>query len=100
MAERSRRTTKKAADERKNIVVDSFEIRRAHEFKNGNISFDMTLNGIKFYSAVVVKGSKGDFISWPQRKVEEDYFSYYWIPLDQKDIDTIIDAVYDKLDEK
>lgn len=96
MATRSR---SKKAEEKKNIKVESFEIRRAYEFKNGNVSFDMELNGIKFYSATVVKGKNGDFISWPQRRVEEDYFSYYWIPLDQEDIDKIIDAVYDKLDE-
>lgn len=96
MATRSR---SKKAEEKKNIKVESFEIRRAYEFKNGNVSFDMELNGIKFYSATVVKGKNGDFISWPQRRVDEDYFSYYWIPLDQEDIDKIIDAVYDKLDE-
>ena len=97
MATRSRNREKR---EEKNIKVESFKIKRAYEFNNGNVSFDMELNGIKFYSATVVKGKNGDFISWPQRKHEEDYFSYYWIPLDQEDIDKIIDAVYDKLDEK
>lgn len=94
-----RRTTNKK-QEKKNIVVDSFEITRVHEFKNENISFDMILNGIKFYQLILVHGKKGDFISFPQRKVEEDYFNYYFIPLDDKDADAIMDEVVAKVNEK
>jgi len=100
MARRTRE--KKETEEKKTIKVESFEITRAREINKRNVTagFDMILNGIKFYSLIIVKGENGEFISYPARKVDEDYFSYYWIPLDQEDIDKIIDAVYDKLDEK
>lgn len=100
MAERTRK--KKEATEKKTIKVESFEITRAREIDKGNVTagFDMILNGIKFYSMVIVKGKDGEFISYPSRKVDEDYFAYYYIPLEQEDVDKIIDAVYDKIDEK
>ena len=103
MAERSRKKKETAeTTEKKNIKVDSFEITRARDIDKGNVTagFDMILNGIKFYSLVIVKGKNGEFISYPARKVDEDYFPYYWINLDQEDVDKIIDAVYDKIDEK
>ena len=86
------------------INVEDFEIKRAYEFKNGNIAFDMILNGITFYGLTVVKGKKGDFISFPQRAVksgkETNYYNYYWIPLDEDDQEDIINNVNDVLQDE
>lgn len=88
---------------RETVTVEEFEVRRAYEFKNGNIAFDLTLNGITFYGLTVVKGKKGDFISFPQRAVksgkETNYYNYFWIPLDEDDQADIIEAVSEKLEE-
>ena len=96
MATRTRKTEKQK--ERENIKVESFTITRAHEFEGGNVAFDMMLNGISFFGMTVVKGKNGDFISFPQRKSGGRYYSYYFINLDEKDSESIMDAVYEKLD--
>lgn len=89
---------------RETITVEEFEVRRAYEFKNGNIAFDLNLNGITFYGLTVVKGKKGDFISFPQRAVkigkETYYYNYFWIHLDEDDQADIIEAVSEKLEEE
>lgn len=92
MATRNRGTEKK--QDKEVVKVESFKVTRAYEFTNKNVAFDMILNGINFYGLTVVKGKNGDFISFPQRKVGEKYYSIYYIPLDELDADAIMDEVY------
>ena len=86
MAERRTRNTETREKE--------FKIKRAHEFKNGNISFDFELDGVSFYRATVVKGKNGDFVSWPQYESNGKYYSYYYMKLTDEEQEALIDAVY------
>lgn len=98
MATRTRKNETKNTEEKKTIKVDSFKVTRAHEFENKNVAFDLELNGVNYYGLTVVKGRNGDFISFPQRKSGERYYSYYWIPFSDEDAEKIMDEVYNALD--
>lgn len=72
------------------LKIDSFSVNRVHQFSNGSVIFDMTVNGIKIYDCRVVEREEGDFISFPQRKgMDGKYYSIVWARFsetDQKDI--------------
>ena len=100
MAERKKRTKK--AEEREEMEVLSYSILRAHEFDNGNISFDMKINGITLYrlAVVSVKDSDRVFIGFPSYQAKDGkWYNYIYLPLSEKDSDEIIQAVYDNLDD-
>jgi len=98
MAERKRSTKK---TERETIKVESFKILRAHEFDNGNVSFDMEINGVSLYRLTVVsrKDGKGEFISYPAYENNGKWYNYCYLALSDEDSDKIIQAVYDNLDD-
>ena len=75
-------------------TVREFTVKRAHEFSNGNISFDFECSGISFYRAVVVKGKNGEFVSFPQYESNGKYYSYYYMKLTNEEQEALIDAVY------
>lgn len=72
------------------LKIDSFSILRVHQFDNGGVSFDMTVNGISIYGCRVVETKNGDFIALPQRKGNDGkYYSIVWARFsedDQRDI--------------
>lgn len=101
MAER-KRGSKGSNKEREYIKVDSFKILRAHEFDNGNVSFDMELNGIKLYrlSVVSAKDTDHQFIGFPAYQSKDGkWYNYFYIALSEEDSDKIIDEVYNNLDD-
>ena len=71
---------KKEAEEKYKI-----EVTRAHEFKSGDISFDMKVNGVQIYNCVYMNESKKvkePFVSFPSRKGSDDkYYSYVWFKI-------------------
>ena len=75
----------------------SFKVKRAHEFSNGNISFDFECDGIAFYRSTVVKGKNGEFVSFPQYESNEKWYSYYYMKLTEKEQEALIDEVYKAL---
>ena len=100
MAER--RKSNKKTEDKKLIEVHDFSILRAHEFDNGNISFDLRINGITLYrlSVVSVKDSDRVFIGFPSYQAKDGkWYNYYYLPLSDEDMDKIINAVYDNLDD-
>ena len=103
MAERTRKTnTKKEQEKREyyNLSEAVWSIKRAHQFDNGNISFDMQIEGITFYRLIVVKAKDDhEFISFPQYQSNGKWYNYYYIPFTDTDQNAIIDAVYDSLDD-
>ena len=100
MAERKRTTKQETKKETVKINFDSLTVNRAHEFDNGNISFDVTYGGIKFYRLTVIKTKDGDeFISFPSYESNGKWYSYYYIALSKEDQEKLIDLVYDSLDE-
>ena len=98
MAERKRSAKK---TERETMKVESFKILRAHEFDNGNVSFDMEINGVSLYRLTVVsrKDGKGEFISYPSYENNGKWYNYCYMALSDEDSDKIIQAVYDNLDD-
>lgn len=98
MAERKRSAKK---TERETIKVEAFKILRAHEFNNGNVSFDMEINGVSLYRLTVVsrKDGSGEFISYPSYENNGKWYNYCYLALSDEDSDKIIQAVYDNLDD-
>ena len=66
--------------------IKSATVTRAHEFKNGHVSFDAVLDDcIKVYGMVFIEGKKGDFISMPSYKGSDDnYYNYVYFEYDDK----------------
>lgn len=96
MAERKAKA-KEATKGLKNFDVT---ITRAYELKSGDILFDAIINEITLYGMGVKKSEKGDWISFPSRKGADDkYYKHFWLNLDEKQTDELIQAVFDKLDE-
>ena len=100
MAER-RRSNKSTEKAREFMKVDSFKITRAHEFDNGNVSFDMLINGVQIYrlSVVSAKDSDRQFIGFPSYQSNGKWYNYVYLPLTEEDSDKIINEVYNNLDD-
>lgn len=75
------------AKEGREVLVgyEDFKILRCHEFKDGNISFDMKLKGITLYGLTLVwyKKEKRYFIGFPSRKSGDSYYNHFWFPTDE-----------------
>lgn len=101
-SKRTTRVRKEVKKEEKTFYdLKDFKITRAHEFDNGNVSFDMEIAGINFYRLTVVstKDGKEQFIGYPQYESNGKWYKYFYIPLTDENIDKIIDAVYDNLQD-
>lgn len=80
----------------------SVKVRRAHEFKSGDIGFDADVNGITLYGMTYInedesRNIKSDFISFPSRKGSDGkYYNLYYFKVDDellKDIAAQIEEV-------
>lgn len=73
------------------------KVRRAHEFKSGDIGFDADVNGITLYGMTYInedesRNIKSDFISFPSRKGSDGkYYNLYYFKVDE-DLLSIIAA--------
>ena len=95
----------KAKKEEVKAVDHEIKVERATAFKNNdNIGFDVTINGVRVNSCILVQGAKDgkeySFVSFPQRSYEKDgetkYFPYIQVKLsenDQKEIEKQIEAM-------
>lgn len=80
------------------LKIDSFSVNRVHQFDNGGVCFDMTLNGINIYGCRVVETQKGDFIGLPQRKGSDGkYYSIVWAKFSEQDSKDILAEVEKQL---
>lgn len=75
-----------------------FKVTRAYQFNNGNVAINLEIAGITIYDCILVKKNpkKGDseyFVSFPQKKVKDDYFSIVWTTLTPEEEDDIISQV-------
>lgn len=83
------------------VEVTDIEVLKARQFKNGNVSADLKINGITIYGVMVVESRKGDFLSFPQRAgADGKYYSIVWCPLADDIQDDVIKMIEDKLAEK
>lgn len=98
MAER--KSSKTASETKKGLKSFEFSITRAYEMKSGDILFDAVVNEINLYGMAVKKGDKGEWVAMPSRKGNDDkYYKHFYLNLDEKQTDELIQAVFDKLDE-
>lgn len=60
-------------------------VKRAKEFKSGDIGFDMEVNGITIYGCVYKNSEKGNFVSFPAKKNESDgkYYNHVYFKIDE-----------------
>lgn len=74
---------KKEKEKNNDLQITEFKIIRAHEFKDGNIAFDMKLNGITLYNLSLVWYKKEEryFVSFPSKKVDDKYYNHFWFPV-------------------
>ena len=80
------------------IKIDSFSVNRVHQFDNGGVAFDMTLNGISIYGCRVIETKDGDFIGLPQRKGKDGkYYSIVWAKFSETDTMDILEEVEKQL---
>lgn len=81
------------------VVDHQIEVKRATQFKNGNIGFDMIVNGVTIYGCVYIQGKtkKGDdyaFVSFPQRQGSDNkYYNHAYVKLSDVDNETIEKAL-------
>ena len=81
------------------VVDHQIEVKRATQFKNGNIGFDMIVNGVTIYGCVYIQGKtkKGDdyaFVAFPQRQGSDNkYYNHAYVKLSDADNETIEKAL-------
>lgn len=66
-------------------------VKRAKEFKSGDIGFDMEVNGVTIYGAVYKNTDKGNFVSFPAKKNETDgkYYNHVYFKIDADTLENI-----------
>ena len=90
----------KKPEKKSESAVQSVEVVRAKSFDNGDVVFDMTINGVSIYNCRVVEGKNGDFISFPARKGSDgNYYSHAYIKLTEDDTKKIVGLVEKALEE-
>lgn len=58
------------------------KVKRATEFKSGDVAFDLTVNGVTIYGCVLREGRNGAFISFPSRKGSDGkYYNITYFPI-------------------
>lgn len=91
MAKLNRTKKENQAPER---VQHSYSVRRAKEFKDGGIAFDLNVDDITIYGCRVIQGKKGDFVAFPQRKGKDDkYYSHVYLALTEEETQEILEKV-------
>lgn len=76
-----------------------FKVTKAYQFNNGDVAINLEIAGITIYDCILVKKKnhkKGDseyFVSFPQKRVKDDYFSIVWTNLTSEEEDDIISQV-------
>lgn len=84
--------TKKA--EEKIAVKNVIKVTRAHVFDDGNVAFDMEINGVSIYNSTLREGKNGQFVSFPSRKAKDGkYYSHVYVKLSEDDVKAIVEQL-------
>ena len=91
---------KKSTKKEEKAVDHEIEVKRAKQFSNGNIGFDVEINGVTVYGCVYVQyadkktGEDRAFISFPSRQSDDGkYYNHAYVKLSEKDEETIEKAL-------
>ena len=91
MAKMNRTKKENQAPER---MQHSYSVRRAKEFKDGGIVFDLNVDDITIYGCRIILGKKGDFVAFPQRKGKDgNYYSHVYLALTEEETEEILEKV-------
>lgn len=75
-------------------VQHSYSVRRAKEFKDGGIVFDLNVDDLTIYGCRIIQDKKGDFVAFPQRKGNDGkYYSHVYIALTEEETQEILEKV-------
>ena len=84
----------KKPEKKSESAVQRVDVVRANLFDNGDVVFDVIINGVTIYNCRVVEGKNGDFISFPARKGSDgNYYSHAYIKLTDEDTKKIVGLV-------
>lgn len=81
--------------------IKEAKVLRAHEFENGNVSFNMEVNGIQIYNCMYLEGTTKDgkeyeMIAFPQTKGKDGkYYNNVWFPISDELKDNIVKQLSD-----
>lgn len=87
------------AKNKKELAEINWEIRRAYQFKDKSIVFDLDVYAaedrtVTIYGCRIVNGNNGNFISFPSAKGKDGkYYSHAFIRLTAEEQEEIIEAV-------
>lgn len=70
-----------------------YSVRRAKEFKDGGVVFDLNVDDITIYGCRIIQGKKGDFVAFPQRKGKDGYYSHVYLALTEEETEEILEKV-------
>lgn len=71
-----------------------YSVRRAVQFNNGDVLFDLTIDDFTIYGCRVVEGKNGDFIGLPSRKGKDGkYWGIVYKLFTQDETSLILDMV-------
>lgn len=91
MAKMNRTKKENLAPER---MMHAYSVRRAKEFKDGGIVFDLNVDDITIYGCRIIQGKKGDFVAFPRRKGKDGkYYSHVYFALDEDETEEILEKV-------
>lgn len=81
--------TKKA--EKKEVTKKEIKVTRGHVFDNGDVVFDMEVNGVAIFNSTLRDGKNGQFVSFPSKMGKDGkYYSHVYIKLEKEDIENIV----------
>lgn len=83
-----------ATANREYAKVESFTVSNVKEWRENEITFTLTVNGVTIYNCRVVGYKDRDFISFPARKGSNDkYYNIAYVSLSKEDEEVILAEV-------
>lgn len=78
----------------KTTVKKEIKVTMAHQFDDGSVAIDLTVNDVSIYNATLREGKNGMFVSFPSRKGKDGkYYSHVFVTLSEDDVEDIIAQV-------
>lgn len=88
---KTRNTTKKSET---TTYTHEYAVRRAVQFDDSDVLFDLTIDDFTIYGCRVVEGKNGDFISLPSRKGKDGkYWGIVYKRFTDEETNAILDMV-------
>lgn len=83
--------TKKNNNVNDQVAEKLIVVKRAKQFDDGKIAFDMIVNDVTIYGCRLIEGKKGMFVSFPQRKGNDGkYYNIAYLKLSENDVESIV----------